>query len=127
MFRMTRDIEFIREIMLLLEKELKGVEPVTGITEEGKTLMEVADHVQQLEESGLIEASIVEDGNGMPYAFCIRRITSAGHDFLQYAKNDSIWKKVIGEIKKQAIPATIGVALAMMKQRVTEMLNLPKE
>lgn len=45
------------------------------------------DHALQLQELGLVEAEFYPGG------FEIRRLTSAGHDFLENAVHDDLWNR----------------------------------
>jgi hypothetical protein len=62
----------------------------------------VAQHVALIAEHGLIEAKVpsVEGGS-----FAIGPLTWHGHDFLEAARNDSLWKHVMSLIKERAWPS----------------------
>lgn len=91
---MKRDLDLVRSILLDIEAGEAG-QPINSFTFDGKTESEISEHVAILTEAGYLDASIVEDGMGMPHAFVVRRLTWSGHEFLANAKNDTVWEKVM--------------------------------
>jgi uncharacterized protein DUF2513 len=84
---MKRDMDLIRAILLEVEKS----------TSPGGCRIELPDHsreelyynAQQAQDAGLIEAKFSSDGT----AFHVLRLTYAGHEFLDAARNDTRWAK----------------------------------
>ena len=98
---MKRDMELIRKMLL----ELEGEAPVdlSQYSKEQQTY-----HTVLLLESGLITSingsldRIARDGRGNPIGFPPLRLTWAGHEFLDAAKNDTIWNQTRNLIKTKA-------------------------
>jgi hypothetical protein len=90
---MTRDFNLIREILLQVEKAPSG-EPIMVLTLDRDNLDEavVGEHLQLMIEAGLIEGDV---HTLKPVRFILHRLTWSGHDFLENARSDTIWKKVI--------------------------------
>jgi len=124
---MTRDMDLIRNIMLDVEAAPVGQEINGNLEYDGKDQFEIADHVLQLKEQGLIEGLIVRDGRNVPRGYVIWRLTPAGHDFLDSARNATFWNKAMTELKKQGIGLTIGITTAYLKQKVKEQLGLTED
>ena len=78
-----------RQILMELEKEPYGGAPVS-INIKDTSNEDVVYHVMLLDEAGLIEAFELGFGeiNWMPI-----RLTWAGHEFLEAARDEKRWKK----------------------------------
>lgn len=100
---MKRDMELIRKILIYTEKLPAG--EISGINSDDHSENEVAEHIALLEEAGLIDAVIRTDEKGCPSDASIRRLTMEGHEFLSNAKNNTVWKKVLKQIKEKGIEA----------------------
>jgi hypothetical protein len=50
-------------------------------------------HLQMMDDAGLIEAVFVADGTGVVASAEIFRLTNAGHDFIEAARNATVWNK----------------------------------
>ena len=122
-----RDMNLLKAIMLNAERSPAG-QPITGFEYPDIEQVVVMDHVSMLvNDLDFLDGRIVLGAQGEPYACLIQRITNKGHDFIEYAMNDNIWNKVMAEINKQAVPVSVGVVLAMLKHKTSELLGLPKE
>ena len=116
---MKRDMELIR--LSLLEVERKEPAPdLSGYTEDQKVY-----HMALCIEAGLVDGEIVKDGDGYPAATAAVRLTWKGHEFLDAARNDTIWKKALGHVKKAGIAVTLPVLEDLLKKGAKELLGLP--
>jgi hypothetical protein len=86
---MERNMDLARQIMMELEKEPYRGTPVS-INIKDTSNEDMVYHVMLLGEAGLIEAFELGFGevNWMPI-----RLTWAGHEFLEAARDDKRWKK----------------------------------
>ncbi len=103
---MTRDMELIRELLLRFEQNDQSVPP-------GRTQKEVAYHVHQMKEAGLIDAIISfahERGQRYPGTYHIKDITPKGHDFIAAIRDDRFWLK----LKTQFPPARYNKSLSTL-------------
>jgi hypothetical protein len=73
---MKRDMDLIRAILLKVESDGKIGIPGDHTDEE------IADHVQQMREEGLVEGEVIKNREGIPCHAVITRLTSKGHEFL---------------------------------------------
>lgn len=87
---MKRDIELAREILITLEKLESFDEPVIPDIP-GWSRHEVFYHINLLSEAGLIEAQNWSTDDGPEWV--ATSLTSSGHDFLDAARNNTIWEK----------------------------------
>ncbi len=88
---MKRDLNLVREILFAVERD-EGLEALSA--QRGQAL--VAGHVAILKDAGLVEAKIFEtDLLSVPRAAHIIRLTWAGHEFLDNARDNKVWKKVL--------------------------------
>ena len=73
---MKRDMDLIRAILLKVESDGKIDIPGDHADEE------IADHVLQMREEGLVEGEVIKNREGIPCHAVVTRLTSKGHEFL---------------------------------------------
>ena len=80
-------MDLIREILLEVEKSssLRGCR----VEIPGRSREELFYNAQQAHDAGLIEARFLRSSA----AFHVIRLTYAGHEFLDAARNDTLWVK----------------------------------
>lgn len=112
---MKRDPDLIREI--LLETELSS-SLVRGfeITIEGYNPEEITYHIMLLHEAGLIIASDVSTMGHID--FIPVRLTWAGHEFLDAARDNERWGKT-----KKAMGKTGGFVVSVAEQVLIELVK----
>lgn len=116
---MKRDMELIRLSLL----EVEGEEPppdLSAYSEEQKVY-----HMTLCIEAGLVHGEIVTDGNGYPAGTAAIRLTWNGHEFLDAARNDTVWKKALAHVKKAGVAVTLPVLQDLLKKGAKEVLGLP--
>ena len=116
---MKRDMNLIR--LQLLETEGEDPKPdLSAYTEE-----QLVYHSALLIEAGLVHGEVVLDGNGQPVGTVTAPLTWAGHEFLDAARNDTIWHKASERIKKSGVDVTISLMKEILNQLLKQSLNLP--
>jgi hypothetical protein len=116
---MKRDMNLIR--LLLLETEGEEPKPdVSGYTEEQRIY-----HAALLIEADLIDGVIAKDGRGLPRGTVRLRLTWAGHEFLDAARNNTVWHKAEERIKKSGVDVTISLMKEILNQLLKQSLGLP--
>ena len=103
---MKRDMDLIRNILLQTE----AGQPIVG----EKTA--VVYHIALLKEAGFVEAVIRNGPWGMPSEAVIRRLTWAGHDFLDAMRDETIWKKAKDKFIKPGVSWTVSILAEWLKQ-----------
>jgi hypothetical protein len=105
---MKRDMDLVRAILLEVEKS----------TSPGGCRIEIPDHsreelyynAQQAQDAGLIEAKFLPNTT----EFHVVRLTYAGHEFLDAARNDTLWAKAKETVIKNTGTLTVeGVKIAL--------------
>ena len=101
-------MDLIREILLEVEK-CPSLE-VCGIEIPGRSQAELYYTAQLAQEAGLIEAKFSSDLAN----FHVLRLTYAGHEFLDAARNDTLWAKAKEIVTKNTGSLTLeGVKIAL--------------
>lgn len=116
---MKRDMNLIR--LLLLETEGEEPKPDLSNYSEGQRIY----HSALLIEAKLIHGVIRTDATGHPNGTVRIRLTWAGHEFLDAARNDKIWHKAGEHIKKSGVDVTISLLEELLKQLLKQSLGLP--
>lgn len=112
---MKRDLDLVRKLLFLVESD----EKVDKLCEEyGHSV--VAGHVAILLDAKLIVGSLFydRDQSRRNLDFDIVRLTWAGHEFLDNARNETVWNKVTATIKNAATTASFEVLVEMLKAGV---------
>lgn len=113
---MRRDMDLARAILLALEK----CDRASGLQElaiEHVTPDQVTYHVKLLAQAGLIEAQDASGANHFEW-FPVS-LTWAGHEFLDAARNDSLWHKA----KKIAVEKTGSLMFEVLKDVLLQLLR----
>jgi hypothetical protein len=116
---MKRDMNLIR--LLLLETE--GEDPKPDLS--AYTDAQCNYHSVLLIEAGLVDGKIIPNGTSIPPTTGILRLSWAGHEFLDAARNDTIWHKAGERIKKSGVDVTLSLLQEILKQLAKQSLNLP--
>ena len=115
---MKRDIKLVRELLLVAEAD--GT--CDGLNSKyGQEV--VAGHVAILIDAKLIEGQVVCDEAGKPCYAVIVRLTWAGHEFLDNARNETVWNKVITSIKDTATTVSFEILSELLKVGVSSAVS----
>ena len=87
---MKRDLDLIKEILLEIEKK-DDTSPIMNLSIKGYDQVLVDYHL--LDQAGLIDAEIARVGANEIYDPIILEITWNGHEFLDAARNETVWRK----------------------------------
>jgi hypothetical protein len=89
---MKRDFDLVREILLRVEEDERATGPAwINLSIAGRDHVEVSHHVQLLDEAGLLEAKNLTGLNNFEWQPI--RLTWAGHEFLDAARDEERWEK----------------------------------
>lgn len=123
---MKRDLELIRIILLQIEQHVV-LEPF-DMQIDGYEQGLVNFHLQLLDEAGLIEIFLDKDETGSILIAQPIRITWNGYEFLDMARNNSIWEKSKKFISQKSISVSISLFIEVMKIMINDLLqpNIPK-
>lgn len=108
---MKRDMDLVRDI-------LRAIENLEDSTFDAKTFDHLSHppavinyHLGLLVDARLAEGTC-DQLIGRPPDWYVTRLTWEGHEFLDAARNDTIWAKA----KKKTLDATGGISLSLLKE-----------
>jgi hypothetical protein len=106
---MQRDMDLVREILFQVERDNSDPLKPVEVEVEGYSDVQINYHVMLLAEAGLIEA---EDASTLGGSEWIpKRLTWHGHEFLEAARSDTIWR----EAKDRTLQNAGGLSLDVLK------------
>lgn len=114
---MKRDMNLIRKLLFLAEADGNDAELCEQYGREV-----VAGHTAILIDAGLVDGAIARGSDGKPVASNIIRLTWTGHEFLDNARNDTIWQKANSMIKDKALSVSFDVLASLLKSLVSAIL-----
>ncbi|MDD4876343.1 MAG: DUF2513 domain-containing protein [Dehalococcoidales bacterium] len=118
---MKRDMDLIRKMLLAIEANSSGFAPSIEI--DGYTQEQIGYHATLLGEAGLaITTDITDFTNTSPEAMIIR-LTWAGHEFLDYARENQIWNQAKDKVK-QVGGASIQIWLILLTELIKKNLGI---
>ena len=110
---MKRDMDLVRSILLEVEKSTHPM-GMLNLELPGQDQTVISYHVMLLKEAGLIEATNLTSSAG--YSWKARRLTWEGHEFLDNARSDTVWKKTKSKISDAVGSASLEVVKQVLKQ-----------
>jgi hypothetical protein len=78
----------------------------------------VVYNVALMKDAGLLVAEIREGYGGSPRRAAIIRMTWAGHDFLDAARDDTLWRKAKEKVIRPTASWTFGILLEWLKHEI---------
>ena len=116
-------MNLVREILLAVEAREHGM-GAAELNIEGHSQEEIGYHVYLMGKAGLLV--VVETthlGSQSPEAIA-SGLTWQGHDFLEAARDPSIWKKTLDMIRDKGAALTFEIVKAVLVQKAREKLGL---
>lgn len=117
---MKRDMELIRTILLMVEADEYQGEGGVG----GYDACIVAEHVELLLDAKLVEGEVQHFYGDEPPDARISRLTWSGHEFLAAARNETVWRKVLGIVKAQGGSVPFQVMQTLLQQAASQQFGL---
>lgn len=105
---MNRDMILVRKILLEIENQTFGYAPNNFVLE-GYTQEQIRYHAHIMMQGGLIEGVNTIDHNSTSPQAIPKNLTWAGHEFLEAARNDTVWKKAMDIVQEKGGTITITV------------------
>lgn len=109
---MKRDMDLVRELLLCVESDGDLTPLFKRYSQEA-----VIGHLEIMMDANLLVGNVQSYLDGGKSA-SIQRLTWAGHEFLDNARNDTVWNKVTATIKNAATTASFEVLVEMLKAGV---------
>ncbi len=111
---MKRDIDLLRRILLDLES---GSSSMRG-SDDGEDPHTLHYHIQLLHDAGLIVADEIVPDQWWP-----ERITWAGHEFLDLARNDISWDRAKSNVESKVGSAPFGIVQELLARDMRNALS----
>lgn len=113
---MKRDLNLIRAILFAVEACEASVMPLTPSVK-GYSKEQIVYHIRLMIENSLLEAIPMKSAASvLPLEFREIQLTSKGHNFLDNARNDTVWKKVLAEAESKGMSTTVFVVNALLSK-----------
>jgi hypothetical protein len=120
---MKRDFDLVRKILLDIQDMPANAQP-SSIDYPGEYDQAVVNaHISLLIDAGLIEGKVIRTMQGVAQATA-RGLTWQGHDFIDAAKQDVIWKKAFDTIKDKGGAVTFEVLKELLKSLTLKAVGL---
>ncbi len=116
---MKRDLDLCRKVMLEIEKS-PTIDERIELHIEGYTEEQIEYNLLQLHKAGLVELDgqyIHED-----YHHAIG-LTPVGHDFLDKARDNNIWKKALKKVGDTAFPVLLQTLIELGRTETMKHLS----
>ena len=120
---MVRDLDLLRQILSAAEK-LPAGNPGTDLDlPDDLDDQVVGEHIQLLIDDDLVEGDVTR-GMDRIHGYLVVRLTSRGHDFLQFARSDTLWHKAKSAVAGAGGTYTIQILLDWLKAEALRRLGL---
>lgn len=124
---MKRDIDLIRTILLEVESQPIGQSNIDLDLKEYDELT-IGEHVRLLKEAGYIDATIIPtlspSGEEIVAGYSISRLLNGGHDFLDAARNETVWNKTKDKLKSVGGSVPLEIVVNVASQVLNHMLGI---
>ena len=115
---MKRDMDIIRLLMLELETDEKQ-EALEKYSQK-----EILYNMSQMIDAGLAIGDVVRGGDNEPIGGGLDQLTWAGHDFLDAARDDTLWKKAKQHVIKPGASFTFELVKEWLKLEIKNRIGL---
>lgn len=113
---MNRDMDLVRRIALATG-DLPAGEQLRGL--DGVPPEVFAQHVEWMQEAGLVAAIISASVGGPRYA-AVSRLTWSGCDFADVVRDDTLWLKAKEKVLKPSASWTFGLLTEWLKAEISQ-------
>lgn len=126
---MTRDMELIRKILLVVQAR-KDIAPrplvIDGVDDDV-----LGRHVEMLFDAGMLDGVSGRSGSKYYKHVLIRDLSWNGHDFLSALSNETVWAKLketlSGELTTLPLSVLKDAGVALLKEWVKQKIGLGSE
>ena len=120
---MKRDMDLVRKV--LLEVEAGPGFAASKIEIEGYTQEQIGYHILIMCEAGLVRGSPTTAMNDTSPRAIAGRLTWAGHEFLDAARDDTRWQKAMNTVRRIG-GVTLPVLLDVLKDLMKDAIRPPQ-
>jgi hypothetical protein len=122
---MKRDLDLVRSILQWMEAHPHGSVANQQIMVQGHTDEEIGYHAHLMHQAGLIRAAELKSMDSQSPLAMPLSITWEGHDFLDAAKDESLWAKAKTKVIAPAGGVAFSLLLDWLKAEGKSRLGLP--
>ena len=115
---MKRDMDVIRLLLLQLEGDEKAAEKLKACDEPL-----VVYNAALLVDSGLAEGAVACGADNSPVSVAMNHMAWRGHDFLDAARDETLWKKAKQTVMKPAASYTFEIVKEYLKAEIRKHLG----
>jgi Hypothetical protein (DUF2513) len=119
---MKRDMELIRELMLTIE--LQNDDRDTNLQPAGHDESQINYHLELLIEAGLVVGEVHHMMGGNPPVIRIERLSWEGHEFLDNARNEPVWKDTMKQVKEKGGSVAVGILTQILASAAKQQFGL---
>ena len=118
---MKRDFNLVRSLLLYVEKQPPG-KTIQGLTQENYETEVISEHMALLIEEDFLKGEVSPSYSGMHYV--VSGLTWKGHDFLDNARNDTVWKKVMADAENRGMSLSMSVLNGLLTKAAQKYMGL---
>jgi hypothetical protein len=96
---------------------------IQGLTQEDCETEVISEHVKLLINEGFLEGRFERDLSGGSH-YVILGLTWEGHDFIDNAKNETVWKKVMADAEKKGMSLSMSVLNRLLTKAAQKYMGL---
>ena len=119
---MKRDLDLIREILLQVEAR-PTAQSIDLVEVPGHDQEEISYHVKLLADAGFLEAHDLRGMGPDGFKYAPSALTNTGHDFLDAARNNTVWARVKAKLAEIGGTAPLDVTRSILTTTIKEMLG----
>jgi len=123
---MHLDPDLLRALLLHIEATPAN-QRTMAFAVEGYDQDTIMEHLELLMDRGLIQGTMHHGGMGQArnMAATVDRLTMSGHDFLNDARNDTVWRKTKSVIKDKGGTVSFEVLKVLVVQAAKAQFGIP--
>ena len=122
---MKRDMDLIRQLLLAGEADDPLSEASDPLAIPGVDARIVARHVELLVEAGLMQANVISTDQTGPVLAVFDRLTWSGHEFLDTARNDTVWRRSLAVVGEKAGTVSFEVLKLFLFAQAKAAIGIP--
>lgn len=119
---MRRDMDLIRQLVFYVQ-DVGPVRSVRDVHIEGFTPEQIGYHCYLIVDAGYAEGSRISNLSSQHPEYLVHHLTSAGHDFADNARNDTVWNSVKAKIAGTASSVSISTLGRLLERGVLDLLS----
>lgn len=120
---MKRNLDLVREILIDIEKNAKGIQADWTFSKPEYDPDEILYHIKLLFDARYVDGKFVEEVG----TYWVDRITWSGHEFLDAVRDSGAWKRTKEASAKMGgfgVELAVGVAKSYMRQEIQSRLGI---